>query len=139
MAADSASGTTTPRRSTARLVLSRVALRPTDDFYRTLQYAMALGYDADCNAATAGAVVGVRLGFKRIAALPQFKMPDRYVNKTRPSLPAECKVCEQAETLLRVGERVILANGGQRIEVDNSPGFRVQLQTPRLIEPLRHD
>ena len=78
-----------------------------DDFYRTLQYAMALGYDADCNAATAGATVGVRLGFKRIAALPQFKMPDHYANKTRPQLPAECKVSEQAETLLRVTDRVI--------------------------------
>ena len=107
-----------------------------DDFYRTLQYAMALGHDADCNAATAGAVVGVRLGFHRIAALPQFKMPDRYLNKTRPQLPAECKVSEQAETLLRVAERVILANGGQRLTIEGQPGYRLKLQSPRLIEPL---
>lgn len=106
------------------------------DFYRTLQYAMAIGYDADCNAATAGSVVGVRLGFQRIAALPQFKMPDRYVNKTRPQLPAECKTSEQAETLLRVAERVILANGGERITIDGQPGYRVKLQAPRLIQPL---
>ncbi len=107
-----------------------------DDFYRTLQYAMALGYDADCNAATAGTVVGVRLGFKRIAALPQFKMPDRYVNKTRPQLPAECKVSEQAETLLRVAERVILANGGERITMDGKLGYRIKLQTPQVLERL---
>jgi hypothetical protein len=107
-----------------------------DDFYRTLQYAMALGYDADCNAATAGTVVGVRLGFKRIAALPQFKMPDRYVNKTRPQLPAECKVSEQAETLLRVAERVIVANGGEKIIIASQPGYRVKFQQPRLLEPL---
>ncbi len=106
------------------------------DFHHTLQYAMAIGYDADCNAATAGTVVGVRLGFKRIAALPQFKMPDRYVNKTRPQLPAECKVSEQAETLLRVAERVILAHGGERIVVEGRPGYRVKLQQPRLLEPL---
>ena len=107
-----------------------------DDFYRALQLAMALGYDADCNAATAGAVLGVRLGFKHIAALPQFRMPDRYVNKTRPQLPAECKVSAQAETLLRVAERVILANGGKRIFVNGKPGFRVKLQQPQLLEPL---
>ena len=107
-----------------------------DDFYRTLQYAMALGYDADCNAATAGAVVGYRLGFRHIAALPQFKMPDRYVNKTRPSLPAECKVSEQAETLLRVAEKVILANGGERISIGGQPGYRVKLQQPRVLERL---
>ncbi len=107
-----------------------------DDFYRTLQYAMALGYDADCNAATAGTVVGAGLGFQRIAALPQFKMPDHYVNKTRPQLPAECKVSEQAETLLRVAERVILAHGGARITLGDQPGYRVRLQLPRLLEPL---
>jgi len=107
-----------------------------DDFYRTMQYAMALGHDADCNAATAGTVVGVRTGFKRIAALPQFKMPDHYVNKTRPQLPAECKVSEQAETLLRVAERVIMANGGERITIDGKPGFRITLQSPRVREPL---
>jgi hypothetical protein len=107
-----------------------------DDFYRTLQYAMAIGHDADCNAATAGTVVGVRVGFRRIAALPQFKMPDHYVNKTRPQLPAECKVSEQVETLLRVAERVILANGGEQITVAGQPGYRVKLQSPRLIEPL---
>jgi hypothetical protein len=107
-----------------------------DDFYRTLQLAMALGYDADCNAATAGSVLGVRLGFKHIAALPQFKMPDRYVNKTRPQLPAECSVSEQAEILLRVAERVILANGGERVLVSGKPGFRVKLQQPQMLEPL---
>jgi hypothetical protein len=107
-----------------------------DDFYRTLQYAMALGHDADCNAATAGTVVGVRLGFKRIAALPQYRMPDRYVNKTRPQLPAECKVSEQAETLLRVAEQVIVAHGGTRLAIAGQPGYRVKLQSPRLIAPL---
>ncbi len=114
------------------------------DFYRTLQYAMALGYDADCNAATAGTVVGARIGFKRIAALPQFQMPDLYVNiapkraprLTRPQLPAECKVSEQAETLLRVAERVILAHGGERIELGGRPGYRIKLQRPRLLEAL---
>ena len=54
------------------------------DFYRTGQYAMALGYDADCNAATACAVVGTRVGFAAIAKLPTFRMPDRFVNLTRP-------------------------------------------------------
>ncbi len=107
-----------------------------DDFYRTLQYAMALGYDADCNAATAATVVGARIGFQRIAALPQFKMPDHYVNKTRPQLPAECTVSEQAETLLRIAERVILAGGGERIVLGGQPGYRVKLQAPRLLEAL---
>jgi hypothetical protein len=107
-----------------------------DDFYRTLQLALALGHDADCNAATAGAIAGVRLGFQRLAALPQFKMPDRYVNKTRPQLPVEGKVSEQAATLLRLAERVILANGGTPLAVAGQPGYRIRLQAPQVLERL---
>lgn len=106
------------------------------DFYRTLQLAMALGYDADCNAATAGAVVGARWGFRRIAALPQFRMPDRYVNATRPQLPGQCKVSEQADLLLRLAERVVLAHGGERTTTDNRPGYRIARQEPKNLEPL---
>jgi hypothetical protein len=107
-----------------------------DDFYRTLQYAMALGEDADCNAATAGAVLGCRLGFKHIAALPQYKMPDYYVNKTRPSLPPESRVSDQVETLVRLSERVILASGGERVSIDGQPGYRIRLQKPRVLTEL---
>ena len=100
------------------------------DFYKTGQYAMAMGYDADCNAATACAVVGTRIGFAAIEKLPGFNMPDRYVNQTRPQLPKECKVSEQAELMMRVCERVILVNGGQTISLGSKPGFRISLQSP---------
>jgi hypothetical protein len=106
-----------------------------NDFYKTLRYAMALGYDADCNAATAGAVIGTWLGFRHIAALPQFKMPDRYVNRTRPSLPTECRVTEQADVLMRVCEQAILAGGGEFIEINGRPGYRVRIQQPQMMEP----
>lgn len=67
--------------------------------------------DDDCNAATSGAVVGAWISFQRIAAVPQFQIPDRFVTNTRPQLPSESKVSEQAETLLRVANRVLFANG----------------------------
>jgi hypothetical protein len=107
-----------------------------DDFYRTLQFAMALGYDADCNAATAGVVLGARHGYARISKQSKFRMPDVYVNKTRPSLPAECKVSDQVEAMLRICERVILANGGERKEIDGKPGFRIRLQSPQVLMRL---
>jgi hypothetical protein len=97
---------------------------------------MALGYDADCNAATAGAVVGYLIGFKAIEALPQFRMPDTYRNATRPSLPSESTVSDQAETLLRVCERVIRSNGGRRITTNGQPGYRIRLQQPKVLEKL---
>jgi hypothetical protein len=106
------------------------------DFYRTGQYAMALGYDADCNAATACAVAGTRLGFAAIEKLPQYHMPDHYLNLTRPQLPHECKVSDQAAVMLRLSEKLILANGGERIRFEGREGYRVRLQTPRPLERL---
>ena len=98
------------------------------DFYKTLQYAMAMGYDADCNAATAGAVIGARIGFKRIQAMPQFRMSDTFKNTTRPELPTETTVSEQAEMLMRVCEHVILQNGGGHVNVGGKAGYRIVVQ-----------
>ena len=106
------------------------------DFYKSLQYAMALGLDADCNAAAVGALLGVRMGHKQIAALPGYKMPDLYLNKTRPQLPAEMKVSEQADLLMRVCEKVILEHGGEKVEIEGQPGYRIVLQDPKIIESL---
>ena len=107
------------------------------DFYKTIQYAMALGLDADCNAATAGAIIGVKIGFKKIAYLQGFNMPDIYKNYTRPQLPSEMKISEQAELFMRVCERVILDNGGTKTDISGKPGYCIKLQKPKVIEQLK--
>jgi len=109
------------------------------DFYRTLQYAMALGYDADCNAATAGATVGARTGFKKISGMPQFRMPDVYVNHTRPQLPQECPVSMQVRVLTALAEKAILSQGGQQISIGGNRGYRIARQEIQNLEPLPPD
>lgn len=106
------------------------------DFYKTLQFGMALGYDADCNAATAGAVTGVMIGFRKISELPGFNMPDVFKNHTRPELPKELKISEQVDMMMRLCERVILANGGRKTEVEGKPGYTIVRQTPGVVETL---
>jgi hypothetical protein len=106
------------------------------DIYKTMQYAMALGLDADCNAATAGAVIGVNYGFKKISSLPGFAMPDIFKNKTRPELPSEMKISEQAEMMMRISEKVIIENGGNKITINGKPGYRIKLQEPKVLEKL---
>jgi len=108
------------------------------DFYKTLQYAMAFGVDADCNAATAGVIAGVRIGFRKMTTLEGFHMPDHYVNKTRPQLPKEMKISEQADLLMRIAERVILENGGKKIKIAGKPGYRIQMQNPHVMEYLNN-
>lgn len=106
------------------------------DFYKTGQYAMALGYDADCNAATSCAVVGTRIGFAAIQRLPQYHMPDQYRNLTRPQLPKESKVSDQAAVMLRLCEKLIRDNGGEQFTKDGHEVYRIRLQNPRLLQPL---
>lgn len=106
------------------------------DFYKTLQYAMAMGLDADCNAATAGAVTGVKIGFNKISSLPGFSMPDIFKNNTRPQLPAEMKISEQVELLMRVCEKVILENGGKKTTINGKPGYTIKFQEPSINEYL---
>ncbi|MEI6140910.1 MAG: ADP-ribosylglycohydrolase family protein [Mariniphaga sp.] len=106
------------------------------DFYKTLQYAMAFGLDADCNAATAGAIVGSHMGFKKITGLKGFNMPDTYINKTRPQLPATMKISEQAEIMSRLCERAITENGGEIIKKKGKTFYKIKLQKAQLLESL---
>lgn len=52
----------------------------------------------------------------------------------RNELPRESKVSEQAALMLRLSEKLIVANGGQIITIGDKPGYRIQLQTPRRPE-----
>ena len=106
------------------------------DFYKTLQYAMALGLDADCNAATAGAIVGSNKGFKKMAELKGFNMPDTYANRTRPQLPATMKISEQAEIMTRLCEKVISENGGKILQKKGKTIYNIKLQQASIQESL---
>jgi hypothetical protein len=110
------------------------------DFYRTLQYAMALGHDADCNAATAGTIVGVLRGWQHIRSLPQCQVADRYVNRTRPGLPHEITISQQVEILYELAGRCIQENGGKITrQPGHEPIWRIPIQPPQVIEPLPAD
>ncbi len=58
-------------------------------------------------------------------------MPDRYLNRTRPQLPKECKVSEQAELMTRLCTRLILDQAGQRLAAEGREVYRIRLQAAR--------
>jgi len=107
-----------------------------DDIYKSLQYAFALGYDADCNAAIVGAVLGVRQGYKKLSQTKTFVVEDIYLNNTRDAMPKKVKISEQAEQLLRVAEKVIVGNGGEKIENNGKIVYRIKTQAPKMLEEL---
>ena len=82
------------------------------DFEKTILLACMIGYDADCNAATTGGLLGVIHG---ASGLPQpwlEPLGDTYVNRTREGLPHEEKLAAIAARIAALGRQVIEANGG---------------------------
>ncbi|HRT94710.1 MAG TPA: ADP-ribosylglycohydrolase family protein [Planctomycetota bacterium] len=83
------------------------------DFVQTMRLSFAMGYDADCNAATCGTVLGVMLGAKAMAAHPGWVLPEHYDNNTRDGLPKSETMDDLVALTARLAEKAILAAGGR--------------------------
>jgi ADP-ribosylglycohydrolase len=112
------------------------------DFRRTLVTAFNFGWDADCNAATAGTIVGVVKGYRWMLA-QGYEIKDVYRNTTRPGMPEDETITGYADRLMALAETVIRDNGGakraeggaKRAE-DGTTMLHIRLQTPANAEPL---
>jgi hypothetical protein len=109
------------------------------DFAKTLRLAFALGYDADCNAATCGAVLGVVLGARALERRPGWVLPTHYDNRTRDGLPKTQSLEELVALTTDLAERTILEAGGARSEKDGEVCYRIPVQAPVLLEKLEKD
>ena len=72
------------------------------DFVKTLIAAFNFGWDADCNAATAGTILGVMKGYRWMLA-QGWPIVDRYKNTTRENMPADETITSFADRLDRPG------------------------------------
>jgi hypothetical protein len=105
------------------------------DLVETLRLGFNFGWDADCNAATAGTVVGVIKGRKWMDA-QGWTIRDVYRNITRPGMPDDETITSYGDRLVAVARKVILANGGKEILRDGKTCFRIAAQPPANVEPL---
>jgi hypothetical protein len=103
------------------------------DFQRTLDIASGLGFDADNQAATLGGLLGIIHGPEGIPANllyplgpSRWRQPfnDRYVNVSRHDLP-DASLRDVAARLAQQGERVILANGGRIVRIDDVDYYEI--------------
>ncbi|MCU0918163.1 MAG: ADP-ribosylglycohydrolase family protein, partial [Planctomycetes bacterium] len=105
------------------------------DFVRTLMTAFNFGWDADCNAATAGTIIGARKGYRWMLA-QGWPIVDRYKNTTRENMPTDETITSFADRLVDLAERVILEQGGQRQVVNGRIVYRVSTQKPACIQRM---
>ncbi|MBM4042057.1 MAG: ADP-ribosylglycohydrolase family protein [Planctomycetes bacterium] len=106
------------------------------DFVETLRLSFAMGYDADCNAATCGTVLGVMLGAKAMAARPGWVLPEHYDNTTRDGLPKSETLDDLVALTARLADKAILAAGGRKEGEGDGAVYLIPIQEPALLERL---
>ena len=108
------------------------------DFAESLKHAFNFGWDADCNAATVGAIVGVTYGYRRMMTQskrhePLWQIVDRYRNTTRDNMPMDETITSFADRLIDLFEIQNEKNGGSK-KVENSvPVYVIRQESPRPV------
>ncbi|MFH0758213.1 MAG: ADP-ribosylglycohydrolase family protein [Bacteroidota bacterium] len=105
------------------------------DFVEAIRLSFNFGWDADNISAMVGTIMGVMKGEKWIRA-QGWVIRDDYRNDRRPGLPRDLTITDFAAIHHQLAERVILENGGEKIEIDGHPGFRIKTEEPANIETL---
>jgi len=105
------------------------------DFAETLRMAFNFGWDADCNAATAGTILGVMKGYRWMMA-QGWDIRDRYLNTTRDLMPEDETITSFADRLIKLAEHVIVEGGGQRVANAHEVVYRIPAEKPANVSPL---
>jgi hypothetical protein len=105
------------------------------DFARTLELAFNFGWDCDNNAATAGTILGVVKGYRWMLS-QGWRIVDRYRNETREAMPEDETITSFADRLVDLAERVILEQGGQRLDLPRQPAYRIPVEPAANVAPL---
>ena len=109
------------------------------DFVKSMTLAFNLGWDADCNAATVGTILGVRQGWQWMQN-QGWRIQDRYRNTTRDGLPEDETITRFGDRLIELARLAITEAGGEYAK--NAQGkhvYRIPTQQPRCVHPLATD
>src|SRR5262249_53265980 len=96
------------------------------DFAETLRLAFNFRWDADNNAATCGAILGVIRGRKWMDA-QGWVVRDLYANRTRDGMPEDETITSFGDKLVALARRVILENGGEEASVGGKRVVRIRV------------
>jgi len=109
------------------------------DYMKTVGIASSAGYDCDNQAATCGAVIGVRNGLSglgekaiditiNISSEQEWDEPfnNLYCNWTRDDLPTSTPISEIVERIAKIAKTAILENGGRMEMRDGDPVYIIK-------------
>ena len=105
------------------------------DFAETIKYGMNFGYDADCNTATLGTILGTMYGYRRMMS-QGWMIVDRYKNNNRENMPDDETITSFADRLIELFEIVNEENGGNKTIIDNKVVYNIPSEKPEMVVPL---
>ena len=105
------------------------------DFVETLRLAFNFGWDADCNAATAGTVVGVMKG-RRWMNSQEWVIRDIYRNTRRDAMPLDETISSFENKVIAVAKRIILQAGGRENTASGRKVLSIPVEKPAVVELL---
>ena len=105
------------------------------DLPLTLQLAFNMGWDCDNSAATAGTIVGVTWGYRRMLA-EGWQIVDRYRNTSRDNMPNDETITSFADRLIDLAEMVISENGGKIVRDGARQRAEIVREMPTCVHPL---
>ena len=108
------------------------------DFVKTFEIAFNWGFDADCNAATLGTIIGAMKGYKWFEQ-QGWNIRDRYCNTTRPGLPTDETITSFSERIARIAEQVILLNDGTIDTAGGKKIYRIKTQPSECLLQLKNE
>jgi hypothetical protein len=111
------------------------------NFEKTLLLSFNLGWDADCNAATVGTIIGVIKGYRDMLnhndpEKEQWQIVDRYSNTRRNNMPMNETITSFADRIVDVFEMINESNGGKKAVVNNTVVYQIPVEKPALVRPL---
>lgn len=118
------------------------------DFAETLRLAFNMGWDADCNAATVGTIVGVMDGYRKLMVGSDeslgdkgFRIIDRYRNTTRDNMPTDETITSFADRLIELFELVLEENGGKKTfsQAKGKLVYEIESETPRPVIKIKSE
>ncbi len=110
------------------------------DFAETVKLSFNMGWDADCNAATVGTIVGTVYGYRKMLS-EGWMIVDRYKNTTRDHMPMDETITSFADRIVELFEVVNEKNGGRRFINSNVLVYEIPIENPApviMVTPLEN-
>lgn len=105
------------------------------NFEETIRYGMNFGYDADCNTATLGTILGAIYGYRKMMS-EGWQIVDRYKNTKRDNMPMDETITSFADRLIDLFEMVNQDNGGRKYVLDKVVVYDIPVEKPQSVIKL---